>query len=84
MLSIFESLVVVDGVVFVGVGEAQKLTDNIVAKTSTIRNQPLGQCLGEHIFEAFLAGTFILGIAVAYSRHCSRGNVSLVALRRLE
>ena len=65
MLSIFECLVVIDGVVFAGVGEAQKFLDKIVAKTFYDPNRPLGQGLDEHMLEAFLAGTFILGIAVA-------------------
>ena len=40
MLSIFECLVVIDGVVFVGVGEAQTFTDNIVGKTFYDPNRP--------------------------------------------
>ena len=50
---------------FVGVGKPRSFTDSIAAKTFCDPKRPLGQGLGEHIFEAFLAGTFILGIAVA-------------------
>jgi hypothetical protein len=78
VLSIFECLVVIDGVVFASVDEAQKLRDNIVAKTFYDPNRPLGQGLGEHIPERFLAGTFIPGIAVT-ATFLWRGSASAVS-----
>jgi hypothetical protein len=50
----FECLAVIDGVVFVGVGEAQKFTDNIVApRPSTIRTDPWARALASTSLRRF-------------------------------
>jgi hypothetical protein len=75
-----QDTVVIHGVVFAGVGEAHKFTDSTVAKTFYDPNRPLGQGLGGHIPEGFLAGTFILGIAAA-ATFLWRGSASAVSNR---
>jgi hypothetical protein len=55
----------IHGVVFTGVAEAQKFTDNLIARSYYDPARPLGQGIGHDILEEFLVGAFLPGTLAA-------------------
>lgn len=59
---------VLHGVVFTGVAEAQKFSDNLIARSFYDPERPLGQGIGHDLKEEFFVGMFLPGITAAGAR----------------